>query len=150
MLRDILDGMAQVLRDEVASELTSGGVDTEVEPRLVLNPSESPCIDIYPGETSRSSAEAGFGDISGAYVVTVRARVTVADGDMAQDVLTDMVDDTHALSVAAALESDQTLDGWATFVAVDADGFSGLLDMSMPGRQMVGCTWRVLVGQAVS
>ena len=61
-----------------------------------------------------------------------------------------MVDDTHALSVAAALESDQTLDGWATFVAVDADGFSGLLDMSTAGRPMVGCTWRVLVGQAVS
>ena len=150
MLRDILEGLAQVLRDEIAGELASQGVDAEVEPRLVLSPSESPCIDIYPGESARSSAEAAFGDISGAYVVTVRARVTLADDESAQDVLTDMVDDTHALSVAAAVESDQTLDGWTTFVAVDADGFSGLLDMSMPGRQMVGCTWRVLVGQAVS
>ena len=145
-----MEGLAQVLRDEIGGELASQGVDTEVEPRLVLSPSESPCIDIYPGESARSSAEAAFGDISGAYVVTVRARVTLADDESAQDVLTDMVDDTHALSVAAAVESDQSLDGWTTFVAVDADGFSGLLDMSMPGRQMVGCTWRVLVGQAVS
>lgn len=150
MLRDILEAMAVVLRDEIGAELASDGVDAEIEPRLVLSPSESPCIDIYPGESSRSSAEAAFGDLSGAYVVTVRARVTVNDEDSAQDVLTDMVDDTHALSIAAALDSDQSLDGWTTFVAVDADGFSGLLDMSAPGRPMVGCTWRVLVGQAVS
>jgi hypothetical protein len=141
--------MAEVLRNSIGAELASDGVDAQIEPRFVLQPAESPCVDIYAGESARSSAEAAFGDISGAYVVTVRARVTMADDASAQDVLTDMVDDQHALSVAAALD-EQTLDGWATFVYVDADGFSGLLDMSAVGRPMLGCTWRVLVGQAES
>jgi hypothetical protein len=107
------------------------------------------CIDIYPGAPARSSDAAGFDDLSGFYVVTVRARVNVNDGNEAQDLLIDMNDDSHDLCVAAAIESDQSLGGWATQVVVDADGFSGVGQFP-PDLSMVGCTWRVLIGQAVS
>lgn len=150
MLSDVLEGLAQVLRDTVADELADSSIDIEVEPRMVLEPSAPICVDVYPGSPSRVSDGAAFGDLSGLYVLTVRARVSANDGDEAQAVLLDMIDDLHALSVAAALESDQALDGYATFVAVDPDGFSGLLEFPASTVAMPGCTWRVLVGVAQS
>jgi hypothetical protein len=148
LLRDILDELAAVLRADIGAVLAGDGVDAEIEPRLVLSPSESPCIDMYPAP--RDATAAAFGDLAGFYVVNVRARVTVPDDEVSQDVLMDMTDDLHELCVAASLESDPTLNGWATQVVVDAESFSGLLDMSQAGRPMIGCTWRVLIGQAVS
>lgn len=151
MLRDILEGLAGVLRDEIGGTLSDDGIDVEIEPRLVMSPSEAICIDIYRGPDARDGQSAAFGDLSGFYILTVRARATVTDGNEAQDILTDMCDDTHDLCVAAALESDQSLDGWATQVVVDPDGFSGLLEFTTGSpAPMVGCTWRVLVGQALS
>lgn len=151
MLRDILEALAEVIRDDIGGELAADGIDIVVEPRFVMQPAEGICIDMFPGEPSRSSDAAGFGDISGMYVVTVRARVTVNDSGEGIDVLTDMADDQHPLSVAAALEADPTLDGWATQVTVDADGFSGLGQFPVgTAAPMLGCTWRVLVGQAES
>ena len=147
MLRNILDELAQVLREEVGGPLSTDGIDAEIEARLVMSPSEAVVLDVYPSAPSRDSEAAAFGDLSGFYVVTVRARVTVTDDANAQDILVDMIDDEHDLSVAAAVESDQTLNGYATQVAVDPDSFSGLLEF---GNTMVGCTWRVLVGAAVS
>lgn len=151
MLRDVTVALAQVLRDTVGQELADDGIDAEIEARLVTSPSEAIVLDIYPGAPSRDSEAAGFGDLSGFYALTVRARVTVTDDANAQDILLDMVDDNHALSVAYALESDQDLGGYATGVFVDADFFSGLLEFSTGSSAgMVGCTWRVLVAVAVS
>ena len=147
MLSNILDELANVLRDDIGGALAADGIDIEVEPRLVLSPSEAIILDVYPGAPSRDGQSAAFGDISGFYVVTVRARENVNDSNEAQDILLDMIDDEHTLSVAACVESDPTLNGYATQVAVDADAFSGLLEFTGP---LVGCTWRVLVGAAVS
>ena len=148
MLRDAIGALADVLRTEIGGTLASDGIDAEVEPRLVVSPSEGICLDVYPGTGgSRESLEAAFGDLSGFYVLTVRARVSVTETDELQDILMDMLDDTHALSVAAAVESDRDLNGYATDCFVDPDGFSGLLTF---GENFVGCTWRVLVGVAVS
>jgi len=147
LLRNILDELAQVLREEVGGPLSTDGIDAEIEARLVMSPSEAVVLDVYPSAPSRDSEAAAFGDLSGFYVVTVRARVTVTDDANAQDILVDMIDDEHDLSVAAAVESDPSLNGYATQVAVDPDSFSGLLEF---GNTMVGCTWRVLVGAAVS
>ena len=147
MLRNILDELAQVLREEVGGPLSTDGIDAEIEARLVMSPSEAVVLDVYPAAPSRDSEAAAFGDLSGFYVVTVRARVTVTDDANAQDILVDMIDDDHDLSVAAAVESDPSLNGYATQVVVDPDSFSGLLEF---GNTMVGCTWRVLVGAAVS
>lgn len=151
MLRDILDELASVLRATVGDALADDDIDVVVEPRPVMQPSEGICIDMFFGEPSRDPESAGFGELSGFYVVTVRARTTVNDSSESWDVLTDMCDDQHALSVAAALESDPTLNGWATDVSVDSAQFSG------PGQfpvgtaaPMIGYTWRVLVGQADS
>lgn len=141
-----MSALADVLRTEVGAALATDGIDATVEPRLIGSPSEAVVLDVYPGSSSRDSSAAAFGDLSGYFVVTVRARVTQTDSDNMQDILLDMIDDTHALSVAAAVESDKTLDGWATDVFVDPDGFSGLLEFG----PMVGCTWRVLVEVAVS
>ena len=149
MLSNVLEEIATVLRQDIGGALAADGIDAEIEPRLVMSPSEAIVIDVYPGAPSRDSEAAAFGDISGFYVVTVRARANVNDSNEAQDILRDMIDDQHDLSVAACLESDPTLNGYATGVWVDADGFSGLLEFN-PGSPMVGCTWRVLVGAAVS
>jgi hypothetical protein len=151
LLRDILSELADVLRAEIADTLAGDGIDIVVEPRFVMQPSEGICLDMYPGDPARTSEAAAFGDLSGMYVVTVRARATVNDSGESIDVLTDMADDQHALSVAAAIESDDTLNGWATQVIVDADGFSGLGQFPVgTAAPMLGCTWRVLIGQAVS
>lgn len=146
MLSDVLDQMATVLRTGIGATLAADGIDIVVEPRLVMSPSEAIIIDCYPGAPSRDSEAAAFGDLSGFYVVTVRARAGVNDSGEAQDILRDMIDDEHDLSVAAALDGS-LLNGYATQVVVDPDAFSGLLEFSGP---MVGCTWRVLVGAAVS
>lgn len=143
-----MDALADVLRTEIGTELASNGIDAEIGSRLVLSPSESPCIDIDAGQRDRESA--GFGQIAGAYELTVRARVTAADNFSSQDVLVDMIDDDHALCVAAAIESDPTLGGWATDVWVDPDGISATLDFSTSTQQLVGRTWRVLVEAAHS
>ena len=148
MLSDVLEQMATVLRTEIGATLAADGIDVEIEPRLVMSPSEALVIDLYPGGPSRDSEAAAFGDLSGFYVITVRARANVNDSGEAQDILRDMIDDQHDLSVAAALDSS-LLNGYATQVVVDPDGFSGLLEFN-PGSPMVGCTWRVLVGAAVS
>lgn len=143
MLRDVY----QALADSITDELDFGTVDVVVEPRMVLQPSE-PCIDMYPGNPARDADSAAFGDVSGFEVVTVRFRCAANDHTETQDLLLDLNDDTHALCMAAAIESDQTLGGWATGVGVDADSFSGVLDFSTTASQLVGCTWRVLIARA--
>lgn len=148
MLRNILDETASVLRSSIGTTLAADGIDAEIEPRLVMAPHEAIVLDVYPGAPPRDSEAAAFGDISGFYALTVRARVSVTESEEAQDILADMIDDEHDLSVAAALEAS-LLNGYATQVVVDPDGFSGLLEFN-PGSPMVGCTWRVLVGAAVS
>lgn len=148
MLRDVVAALAQVLRDEIATELDEDKIQITIEPRLVTSLFTGLCLDIYPGAPSRDSESAAFGDISGHYVLTVRARGNANDADEVQDILFDMIDDDHALSVAAAIESDQDLGGYATEVVVDADGFSGI--EVFDDGSTIGCKWRVLVGAAVS
>ena len=145
MLRDVYDALADTIR----TDLDFDGMDVVVEPRMVLKPAE-PCIDMYPGSPARDSDSAAFGDISGFEVVTVRFRCAANDHTETQDLLLDLNDDTHALCMAAAIESNQDLDGWATGVWVDADSFSGVLDFSTTASQLVGCTWRVLIARADS
>ncbi len=141
-----MEEMASVLRTDIGSELAADGIDIIIEPRFVMTPSEALVIDIYQGAPARDSEAAAFGDITGFYALTVRARANINDSTEAQDILRDMTDDLHALSVAASLEAS-LLNGYATQVVVDADSFSGLLEYPLG---LVGCTWRVLVGVAVS
>lgn len=128
-----MDELATVIRDT----LSTTPFPVQVEPRMIFNPSP-PSIDIYPGAVSRDDATAAFGDISGGYLLTIRARINKEDTDAAQDVLLALMDDEDPLCLGAALhESD--LDGNASSVAVtDPSGF-------LVFDPHVGVTWSVLV-----
>jgi hypothetical protein len=138
-----MDEMAAIIVDALGENVD------QVVPRLNLNPSGL-SIDIYPGDPSRDTAAAGLGEVSGAWIFTVRARVDLGDPDASQDALLRLMDDEEAdeLSVALALMDDQTLNGFAT--SVNVEGPSGYIAyVDSPGN-MVGIEWRVTVLRATS
>lgn len=139
-LTDLMDAMAERLRDAFsASEL-----DIQVEPRMNLNPTP-PSVDIYPGDTARETSLAGHGDISGGYVITVRARVRTADHSAGQDILLAFLDDEDDLSIASAILSDETLYGVADTVGFDnVSGFVLFPDSGGDGA-FLGCLWTFTV-----
>lgn len=140
-LIDILDACADQIRSVVS---TVADVDVQVEPRLILNPSP-PSVDIYPGDPGRDEPSAAFDDISGGYLLTVRARVSTADSDAGQDLLLAFMDDQDPLSLGAALEDDPTLNGNAASVHIQAQ--TGYVLFPDPGGEgaLLGCQWTVLV-----
>lgn len=116
----IMDEMADQIRS-VVEAVTD--IDVQVESRMVFNPTP-PCIDLYPGDTSRDELTAAFDDVTGAYVFTVRARVNTADTDAGQDLLLALMDDANALSLAGALLDEPTLNGYASSLHVrDFSGY---------------------------
>ncbi len=137
--------MAEALRDAV------DGLDVPiyVYEGLMAEPS-TPALDIYPADPFREKLSAGFGDISGAYLFTVRARVDVADNDAAQSILLSFMDDEDDLCVALALQDDQTLNGNAS--SVDVDGPSGYVRFAEVERRtpLLGVEWKVRVIPASS
>lgn len=137
-LTAILDGLADALNDVMSGEDT-----IQIVPRLNLSPESPTSIDIYPGDPFRDQDSAGFGDIDGIYVLTVRARVTTPDMDGAQDALLALMDDEHDLCLAAALDANPTLDGIVGQLAVD--GNTGFRVFEDPPGSMLGCSWRVRV-----
>lgn len=144
-LTEIMDAMEAAITTAVAS----AAFPVQVRGRLIVNPTP-PSIDIQPGQPSRENDLAGFGDIMGGLVFTVRARVTTADNEAGQDLLLAFMDDEHDLSIAAALEADQTLGGIVN--SVDVEALTGYLPYSDPGGegQLLGCEWLVTVVNAPS
>lgn len=133
-----MDELANLIRDT----LDDVNFPVQVEPRMIFNPTPL-SIDIYPAAVSRDDATAAFGDISGGYLLTVRARINRDDTDAAQDVLLALMDDEDPLCLGAALHEDD-LNGYATSVSVtDPSGF-------LVFDPHVGVTWSVLVIPAVS
>lgn len=97
-------------------------VDVQVEPRMVSAPSP-PTIDMYPGDVSRGTEAAAFGE-NGEFLFTVRARVNENDADANQDLLLAFMDDVNALSVPMALLDEPTLGGLAASLdCVDPTGY---------------------------
>jgi hypothetical protein len=84
-------------------------------------------------------------DLSGGYLITVRARVSTADNYAGQDLLLAFMDDENELSVAAALGEDTTLNG--TCASLDVVGQSGYVLAPDPGGEgaLLACLWTVLV-----
>lgn len=136
--------------DELKSVLDTAfaGEDIQVAARLNLNPSAPTSVDIYPGDPFREETAAGFTDLSGMVIFTVRARVDVADTDSAQDALLRLMDDDDDICLAAALEDDQTLNGWASSVKVE--GPSGYIPYGDNPGVLLGCQWKVSVLRAFS
>jgi len=119
-------------------------VAVQVENRMVLNPTP-PCIDMWPADPSLDPTLAGFGDIDGGELITVRARVSTSDTDAGQDLLLAFMDDEDPLSVGAALLADPTLNGWAQTLDVTArSGYVLVPDSSGEGA-LLGCLWTVEV-----
>lgn len=112
-LRDIVVELA----DQIRAVVTPDEFDVQVEPQWVLTPSPL-TIDIYPGDTARDDETAGFDDIGGGYILTVRARINTPDFDEAYDVLLSLMDDDDELCLAQAILDDQTLNGYAADVDV--------------------------------
>jgi hypothetical protein len=140
-LTELIDEMVTILD-------TALGDDVEqVVGRRVFAPTP-PAVDIYPADPFRTTDAAGFGDISGAYVFTVRARVNTTDNEAGQDVLLAMMDDEHDLCVAVALEDDQSLNGLAS--SVDVGGPSGYRLYVEGDQAFLGCEWNVTVVRTLS
>jgi hypothetical protein len=123
-LADLKAAIADQLRETYEGLTASDGVPFQVEPRYLVNCS-APTIDVYPGAAeSREIELAGFADIAGAYILTVRFRITSADAEAADELITELLDDDSDYSLAAALLDDDTFGGYATSTFIRS--FSGL------------------------
>lgn len=127
-LRDILEAMA----DQIRTAIVDVDLDVQVEHRYVLNPSPL-TIDMYLGDVARDRDSAAFDDVSGGYLITVRARINTPDFDAAYDVLLRTMDDTDDLSIAEAVLEDPTLNGYAN--SVDVRDFTGLRVFEHPSGE---------------
>lgn len=128
-LQDVIAAAADQLRGALEAV---DAVDVQVEPRMVLNPSPL-TVDIFPGDPARHEDSAAFDDVSGGYLLTVRARIHTADFDAAYDLLVALMDDTDTLSLAENLLADPTLDGWAA--SIDVRDFTGLRAYEHPSGE---------------
>lgn len=144
-----LAAIMDAMEAKITAAVASASFPVQVRGRLIPNPTP-PCIDIVPGQPSRENELAGFGDLMGGLVFTVRARVTTADNEAGQDLLLSFMDDEHDLSIAEALEADQTLGGLVA--SVDVNALTGFIPYTDPGSegQLLGCEWQVTVVNATS
>jgi hypothetical protein len=139
-LTTIADEMATIIRAAV----TGHGIDIEVSGRPVLNPTP-PAIDIWPGDPSKGNEAAGFGDMAGEDMWTVRLRLAVNDYEANQDLLFNFMDQESDLCVPIALLDEPTLNGYAT--SLDVRSFSGVVQfVDVNGiTTHIGCQWGFLV-----
>lgn len=144
-----LANIRTALVDQIREAMVAVDPNITVVSGRYYNPTP-PCIDVYQASTARSLATAGFGDLAGAYVFTVRARVLTADNLAGQELLVRFEDDEDDLCIPAAIVDDRTLGGYATDVHVPEDGFSGDTLYEEGGHALLGCQWRVEVIKAWS
>ena len=117
-----------------------------------MNPNPTPpSIDIYPGDPFRDTPTAGFQEVGGELLFTVRARVTTVDNIAGQDLLLRLMDDEDDISVAGTLMEDQTLNGLASSVFVESQtGYTRYLEGGTESGGLLGCEWRVRVLRVTS
>jgi hypothetical protein len=134
----------EAIAETLESAYSAVNIKIQVEPRLIVNPTP-PTIDIYPGDPPRETATAGFGDIAGGVVFTIRARVRTADHVAGQDLLIAFMDDEDDLCVARPLMDEPTLGGLAHGVFVEPPTGYGLYPDPGGEGALLGCQWRVTV-----
>jgi hypothetical protein len=142
-LAAIMDALATQIRGTL-DDVTD--VAVQVEPRWVQNPT-APTIDMYPTDPSDDEELRAFGETFGGELVTVRARVDLADTVAAQDLLLAFMDDEDPLSVGAAIMADTTLGG--VVGSLDVRSRSGYVRSLESGEHM-GCLWNLVVMKARS
>lgn len=144
-LRDVLEAMS----DQIRSALDTADLPVQVEPRMVLEPTPL-TIDLFPGDVARDHDTAGFDDVDGGYLLTVRARINTPDFDAAYDVLLSLMDDEDDLCLVQSLYDDPTLGGYAADVnLVEQTGLRAYEHPSGQGAHL-GCQWNFLVIAAKS
>ena len=148
-LADLLDELAATMLAVVGPAVTE--TEVQVVGRRNFNPTP-PSIDIYPGDPFRETPGiAGFAETGGELLLTVRARVSTVDNIAGQDLLLRLMDDEDAISVASTLMEDQTLNGLASSVFVEANtGYVQYVDAGQEGAAYLGCEWRVRVLRVLS
>lgn len=144
--------MLRELLDEVVANLEA--LSTEEFPIQVVrgrwfNPTP-PAIDVYGGSPFGDFVGAGFGALEGRVFLTVRARVATAETTESQDILFDLMDVEHELSVAAALMADDTLGGYARSVLVNPPSEFRIYDDLGGGGALLGVEWQVNIHRAYS
>jgi hypothetical protein len=132
----ILEMMADSVRTVLETELADQGVDIQVEPHPVWKPTP-PTVDFLVGDVAEGTETRAFGG-RGELLFTVRVRVAGNDDLSNWQLLNDLMEDNGDLSIAAALDSDQTLNGYAT--SLEFRDPTGLIavdfgDQILPGRQ---------------
>ena len=100
-LTNIMDAMAE----QIAAAMEAADERSRSSRGMVFNPTP-PSIDIYPASELRDPATAGFEDLDGGYIFTVRARVSTADNEAGQDTLLRFCDDEDELCIPLALLDD--------------------------------------------
>ena len=133
---EVMNEMADLVRAAVAGN----GVDVQVEPRRVLNPTP-PTVDIYVGDPAKGFDAAGFGDMAGEDIYTVRLRVGITDYEENHELLYDFMDEESPLCVPMAILQEDTLNGLVN--SIDITSFSGeLLFPNLEGTMVhIGCQW---------
>lgn len=145
-LAQLMDQLAACIRTEI-SAVTD--VDVQVEARG-FNVPTPPTIDMYPTDPSDDPTLAAYGELMGGELITVRARVSTADIDAGEDLLLAFMDDEDPLSIAAAIQSDDTLNGLAAAVQVRSrSGYRDFPDLSGEGSWL-GCLWNTVIVKARS
>lgn len=132
--------MANAIRDAI------DGIDwdIQVEPWMVLNPTPI-TIDIFPSDPPEDPEIAGFGELEGGRMFTVRARTNTPDSEATRDVLLALMDIEDEHSVHVALTDDQTLNGLANQVLVTGgSGLSAFPSLDGVGAYL-GVQWTVEV-----
>lgn len=131
------------LADQIRTTLGAAIDELQVEPRLVWRPTP-PTIDLYPASPYQNAI--AFGAVENELRVIVRARMGTPDHDAAFDTLIELCDPVGDLSVARAVEDDDTLGGVVT-QAVVTEGPSEFGAFPHPdgSGDLLGCTWTVVV-----
>jgi hypothetical protein len=137
-LIEVMDAIAARL-DTVLSPLLP---DLSIYARLTFNPTP-PAIDIYPGDPFQEQSAFGKGSVDTWFVV--RARVSTAEHEGAQDLLLSLMDPRATTSVVQAIAGANTLSGKVQHADVEPPSdFGAFVE---PGSQgaLLGCTWRTRV-----
>lgn len=131
----MMDALAEQLDDELGTVIEN----LQVENRHHPNPTP-PALDIYPATPFTEVIAYGRG--SRQYWFIVRARVSTAEHEGAQDLLLAMMDDGTDESVEAAIRSTKT---YAGAQLGDVQGPTEFGVFPDPGGQgwLLGCTWQV-------
>lgn len=138
-LLEIVDAM----RDKLEAVMAASQFTVQVDAFRNLNPTP-PSLDIYPGDPFSQQEMASFGD-DGELIFTVRARIGTADSDAGQEFLLRLMDTEDDLSVANALQDDQTLNGTAGSVYVQGPSGHRVYEDAARAAALLGVDFKVTV-----